>query len=63
MREIRGAQHRETWHNYFLILLTHYGQVVTSYLGRSGHQVSLNDLSSHHLFAALRRQRTVSEPD
>ena len=41
-------------------LITHYVQVVTSYLERSGHQVSLNDLTSHHHFATLRPRQSQS---
>ena len=44
----------------FLHLFTHYVQVVTSYLERPGHQVSLNDPTSHHLFATLRPRQSQS---
>ena len=40
--------HCEIWHDYSFILFKHYVEVVTSYLERSGHQVSLNNPTSHH---------------
>ena len=54
-----GAQYREIYHVYFFILFTHV-QFVTSYLGRSDHQVSFNDPTSHHLFATLRPRQSQS---
>ena len=59
-RKDRGAQRREIWHDYSIIFFTHNVQVVTSYLERSGHQVSLNDPTSHHLFATLRPRQSQS---
>ena len=50
---------RQNWHDHSFILFTHYSSL-TSYLERSGHQVSLNDPTSHHHFATLRPRQSQS---
>ena len=58
--ENRGAQRREIYHDFFIILFTHYVQVVIFQLERSGHQVSLNDPTSHQHFTTLRSRQSQS---
>ena len=41
-------------------LFTHYMQVVTFYLEKSGHQISSNGPTSHHLFSTLRPRQSQS---
>ena len=53
-------QRHEIRHDYSFTLFTYYVQVVTSWLKRSGYQVSLNDPTSHHHFATLRPRQNQS---